>query len=119
MIDSNQLGEPGNVTVENETHLDLLKSWAKSGTSNGNHLWVQLNHPGKQSPGFLNPEPVAPSAAPLKLKGFKPPRALAQDEIQDIVDRFGRSAAIVKKAGFTGVQIHGSESGYAQPYLER
>lgn len=123
MIDSSQLGEPGNVAVENETHMDLLKSWAKSGTSNGNHLWVQLNHPGKQSPGFLNPEPVAPSAVPLKLKGFKPPRALEQDEIQDIVYRFGRSAAIVKKAGFTGVQIHGAHgylvSQFLSPYHNR
>lgn len=26
MIDSDHLGEPGNVAVENETHLDLLKT---------------------------------------------------------------------------------------------
>lgn len=123
MVDSGHLGEPGNVAIENETHLDQLKSWAASGTGNGNHLWVQLNHPGKQSPGFLNPEPVAPSAVPLKLKGFKPPRALEKDEILDIVGRFGRCAAIVKKAGFTGVQIHGAHgylvSQFLSPYHNR
>ena len=117
MIDSRHLGEPGNVAVENEHGLEQLQRWAKAGTANGNHLWMQLNHPGKQTPGFITKEPVAPSAIPLSLPGFNQPRALTEAEINDLIERFGRSAAIAKKAGFTGVQIHGAHGYLVNQFL--
>ena len=117
MIDSRHLGEPGNVVVEDEKHLSLLKSWAEAGTSHGNQLWMQLNHPGKQSQRLWNPEPVAPSAVPLSLKHFNIPRALTADEIDDIVIRFGRAAGVAQKAGFTGVQIHGAHGYLVSQFL--
>ncbi|WP_049825196.1 oxidoreductase [Paenibacillus sp. 1-18] len=46
MIDRRALGEPGNVVVEDERDLVLLEEWARAGTENGTHLWMQLNHPG-------------------------------------------------------------------------
>ncbi len=117
MIDSRHLGEPGNVAIENENQIEQLKLWAKAGTKGNNHLWVQLNHPGKQAPGFCDPAPVAPSAVPLSLKGFKPPRALTIEEIEDIISRFGTASKIVKKAGFTGVQIHGAHGYLVSQFL--
>ncbi len=117
MIDSSHLGEPGNVVAENENYLAQLQSWAKAGTKRGNHLWMQLNHPGKQSPSFCNANPVAPSAVPLSLMGFKVPRELTIVEILDIISRFGTSAAIAKKAGFTGVQIHGAHGYLVSQFL--
>ena len=48
MVDRRALGEPGNVVVEDERDLALLKAWAKGGTRNGTQLWMQINHPGKQ-----------------------------------------------------------------------
>ena len=39
---------------------------------------------------------------------FHPPRALTEDEIWDIVDRFAQAAERCEKAGFTGVQLHGA-----------
>ncbi|MNI40177.1 NADH oxidase [compost metagenome] len=72
MIDRRAKGEPGNVVVEDERDLVLLEEWAKAGTENGTHLWMQLNHPGKQSPKMLSKDPVAPSPIPLSgdIKGF-------------------------------------------------
>jgi 2,4-dienoyl-CoA reductase-like NADH-dependent reductase (Old Yellow Enzyme family) len=49
MIDRRALGEPGNVVVEDEADMAILKQWAQAVTSQGSSLWVQLNHPGKQS----------------------------------------------------------------------
>ncbi|RJP94761.1 MAG: NADH:flavin oxidoreductase/NADH oxidase family protein [Desulfobacteraceae bacterium] len=109
MVDSRALGEPRNVVVENESILDELTAWASSGTQNQTHLWAQLNHPGKQSPSTLSPEPVAPSAIPFEgalQKFFNPPRALTEAEILDLIARFAKTAGIVKQAGFTGIQIH-------------
>jgi 2,4-dienoyl-CoA reductase-like NADH-dependent reductase (Old Yellow Enzyme family) len=109
MIDRNALGEPNNVAVEDERDLKMLMKWAKAGTENGTHLWMQLNHPGKQSPKMISKEPVAPSAVPLTgglKRFFNQPRALQVSEIEDLINRFGEAARIAKKAGFTGVQIH-------------
>lgn len=120
MIDKRYLGEPGNIVIEDETNLEALKAWAKSATQNRTHCWVQLNHPGKQSPKGLNKENVSPSAVPFKKNMqmfFSPPRALEEDEILDIIERFGRAAAIVKKAGFTGVQIHGAHGYLISQFL--
>jgi 2,4-dienoyl-CoA reductase-like NADH-dependent reductase (Old Yellow Enzyme family) len=64
MIDRRALGEPGNVVIEDDRDLAELKAWAQAGTRNGTQCWVQLNHPGKQSPKGLNKETVSPSAVP-------------------------------------------------------
>lgn len=120
MIDRRALGEPGNVVIEDESHLDGLKAWAAAGTRNGTHCWVQLNHPGKQSPKGLNKETVSPSAVPFRPEMkmmFATPRELTDAEIREIIQRFGRSAAIVKKAGFTGVQIHGAHGYLVSQFL--
>ncbi|WMT38964.1 NADH:flavin oxidoreductase/NADH oxidase family protein [Paenibacillus sp. D2_2] len=120
MIDRKALGEPGNVVVEDETNLDMLKKWATAGTKNGTHLWMQLNHPGKQSPKTVSIQPLAPSAIPLtgNLKNlFNQPRALTESEIKDIITRFGTAAKIAKKAGFTGVQIHAAHGYLINQFL--
>lgn len=48
---------------------------------------------------------------------FETPREATTLEIQDIIERFGRSAAICKKAGFSGVQIHGAHGYLINQFL--
>lgn len=120
MIDHNAKGEPGNIVIEDENGIDLLREWANAGTSNNTHLWAQINHPGKQSPKSLSRIPVAPSAIPIggDLKGiFNPPRELALSEIKSIIQRFVNAAVISKKAGFTGVQIHAAHGYLINQFL--
>ncbi|NOR20310.1 MAG: NADH oxidase [Xanthomonadales bacterium] len=114
MIDRNALGEPKNVVLDNRSELSVFKRWAEAGTQNDTQLWMQLNHPGKQIPNFLNKEPVAPSAVPLGgglESTFNCPRELTEQEILQLVERFAWAAARAKECGFTGVQIH-SAHGY-------
>lgn len=120
MIDRRALGEPHNVVVEDEKNLQILKDWAAAGTQNGTKLWMQINHPGKQAPKWLNRETVAPSAIPFRadMTGFfSTPRALSESEIEDVIQRFGRTALIAKKAGFSGVQIHGAHGYLVSQFL--
>lgn len=120
MIDKRALGEPGNVIIEDEKYLPQLKAWAKAATRNNTHCWVQLNHVGKQSPRGLNKENVAPSAVPFRTDMrpyFATPRELTDNEILDIIQRFGNAARIVKKAGFSGVQIHGAHGYLVSQFL--
>lgn len=120
MIDRRALGEPGNVAVEDERDLALLEKWARAATDQGTAIWAQLNHPGKQSPKGLNAENIAPSAIPFRkdmTAFFDTPREATSAEIDDIIRRFGRSAAICKKAGFTGVQIHAAHGYLVNQFL--
>lgn len=121
MVDRRALGEPQNVALEDERDLVLLQEWAQRGTVNDTQLWMQLNHPGKQSPKLVsNQQPLAPSAIPLAEKFrryFTDPRALSAQEIEDIIQRFARAAGIAKKAGFTGVQIHGAHGYLVSQFL--
>ena len=121
MIDRRHTGEPNNVVVDDERDMPLLKRWAEAGKSRGGAIWVQLNHPGKQIPRMLaSGDTLAPSAVPFgkELKSaFKTPRALSEEEIQEIIQRFATSARICQKAGFSGVQIHGAHGYLVSQFL--
>ncbi len=122
MIDKNALGEPGNVVLENDLHLDRFIEWVSS-VREGNpntRFWMQINHPGKQSPKHLTPKPVAPSAIALG-KGFEAafekPRALGSEEIGQVIQRYVTTAKLAKQAGFDGVQIHGAHGYLVSQFL--
>jgi 2,4-dienoyl-CoA reductase-like NADH-dependent reductase (Old Yellow Enzyme family) len=120
MIDQRALGEPNCVVVEDERDLDALRAWAVAGTKNETQLWMQINHPGKQVPKGLNKESVAPSAIPFRkdMKAyFSTPRELTEVEILEIIQRYARTAAVAKKAGFSGVQIHGAHGYLVSQFL--
>jgi 2,4-dienoyl-CoA reductase-like NADH-dependent reductase (Old Yellow Enzyme family) len=120
MIDRRALGEPGNVVIEDEADLPMLQQWASAATSQGASIWVQLNHPGKQSTKGLNTSNIAPSAVPFgpeMAAMFETPREATVTEIHEIIHRFGRSAAICKKAGFSGVQIHAAHGYLINQFL--
>lgn len=120
MIDRRALGEPGNVVIEDEADLPVLRQWAQAATQQGAAIWAQLNHPGKQSTKGLNAYNIAPSAVPFRedmAAFFETPREATTSEIQNIIERFGRSAAICKKAGFSGVEIHGAHGYLISQFL--
>ncbi|MDV6285735.1 NADH:flavin oxidoreductase/NADH oxidase family protein [Rhodococcus jostii] len=118
MIDRTQLGEPGNIVIEDERDLDALTSWAKTTKDAGVPIWVQLNHPGRQSnPLALGHTPVAPSAVPLDIPGAVTPRELTPGEIEDIIERFAAAALVCETAGFDGVQIHGAHGYLVAQFL--
>ena len=120
MIDRQALGEPGNVVIEDERDMEMLKKWAEAGKENNTHIWMQINHPGKQAPKSVAKESVAPSAIEIQgdLKsGFVKPRELTKDEIKNLIKRFGKAAEIAKKSGFTGVQIHGAHGYLISQFL--
>ncbi|SDW09301.1 NADH:flavin oxidoreductase/NADH oxidase family protein [Marinobacter mobilis] len=120
MVDRRHIGEPKNVVLDDERDMTELKAWAQAGQRHGNHIWVQLNHPGKQSPKMLNKAPVAPSAVPFRKDMramFATPRAMNEQEIRDTIGHFARSAALAEQAGFQGVQIHGAHGYLVSQFL--
>ncbi|NDI33812.1 NADH:flavin oxidoreductase/NADH oxidase family protein [Chengkuizengella sediminis] len=120
MIDRKALGEPRNVVADHDSILPFLEKWAEHGSKNNTQLWMQLNHPGKQAFKSAVKEAVAPSAIPFEGKigrFFHHPREIEKEEIVEVIKRFGYSASLAKKAGFTGVQIHGAHGYLISQFL--
>ena len=120
MIDRRALGEPGNLVIEDASDLAVLQQWTQAVTDQGAALWAQLNHPGKQSTKGLNAYNLAPSAVSFRedmAAFFETPREATPAEIREIITRFGRSAAVCKQAGFSGVQIHGAHGYLVNQFL--
>lgn len=86
------------------------------------HIFLQMWHVGRISHTSLQPDggaPVAPSAIAAKTKTFiesgfadvSAPRALETSEIAGIMTDYADSAALARRAGFDGVELHGA-NGY-------
>ena len=121
MIDRHAMTGPGGVVLENEEHLDSFREWADVARNKGVHFWMQLSHPGRQTMANLGQQALAPSAIALDLgsfsKMFATPKAMTEDDIQDVIRRFATSARLAEKAGFTGVQIHGAHGYLLSQFL--
>lgn len=121
-IDHRYLEAPGNVVIEgpqSEAQLAALKAWAKAGTSNGAHLWMQISHAGRQTPRSINETPIGPSDIGLNMPGnlFGTPRPMTEDEILDVIERFAYVASVARDTGFTGVQVHGAHGYLVSEFL--
>jgi len=122
MIDSEAIGEPRNVVVENRKNIEILKEWAESVKGTNTNLWAQINHPGRQAMEQINSSLKAPSAVPLKTGGRKKttkkvPEVLSENEILEIIEAFANTSIILKEAGFSGIQIHGAHGYLVSQFL--
>lgn len=118
MVDRSQLGEPGNVVIEDDRDLETLARWAKGAQDGGVSIWAQINHPGRQAnPLEIGHTPVAPSAIPTSLPGARKPRALTSAEIEQIVERFAVAASVCEAAGFNGIEIQAAHGYLVSQFL--
>ena len=82
---------------------------------------MQINHPGRQMPAALGQQTLAPSAVAMDLgsfsKNFSLPREMSAAEIEDVRQRFTRTAQLAEQAGFTGVEIHAAHGYLLSQFL--
>lgn len=117
-VDRRCLERAGNVVIDTDETREDLARWAKAGTANGNHLWMQISHAGRQTPMYINRHPKAPSDVQLKLLGsYGKPEPLTDAEIRELIERFAVAARTAKEAGFTGVQVHGAHGYLISEFL--
>ncbi|MDT9592854.1 NADH:flavin oxidoreductase/NADH oxidase family protein [Nocardioides zeae] len=118
MVDLRQRGEPGNVVVSDERHLDALTRWAGGFRASGTPLWMQVNHPGRQANALVGrARPVAPSAVAANVPVATRPRELGDAEIRATVERYAATAAVAEAAGFDGVQVHAAHGYLVTQFL--
>ena len=121
-VDRRYLERAGNIVIDgrqDQVRLASLEAMAEAGTAGDTQLWMQISHAGRQTPALIATEPVGPSAVQLAIPGgrFGRPRALKEDEILDVIDRFAFAAGIARQTGFTGVQVHGAHGYLMSEFL--
>jgi len=118
MVDHRAMTGPNGVVLEDDAHLDRFRRWAQTARA---HVWMQVNHPGRQMPAALGQTTLAPSAVAMDLgalsKQFPVPREMTADDIADVQQRFTRAAVLAEQSGFTGVQIHAAHGYLLSQFL--
>ncbi|MFC3902412.1 2,4-dienoyl-CoA reductase [Acinetobacter marinus] len=121
MIDSRAMTGPGGVVLEDTEYLELFKQWATIGRAKGAQFWMQINHPGRQMQSNMGQDTWAPSAVALDLgkmsDKFATPIAMTQAMIDEVIQRFARTAQLAEQAGFTGVEIHAAHGYLLSQFL--
>lgn len=115
------VGYPATPGIYTRQQVSAWRTITDSVHAANGRIFLQIWHVGRIShPDFLNGKlPVAPSAirpkgnavTPSGYKPFVQPRALAVDELPEIVGQFRQAAEHALDAGFDGVEIHAA-NGY-------
>jgi len=122
MVDRRYRERPANIVIDSEQDAEAmqgLSDWARAAQSGGGKVIGQISHAGRQSPKSIAPEPVGPSAVAVKLPGglFGKPRALSNEDIHDVIQRFAHTAGVLRQAGFDGVQVHAAHGYLISEFL--
>lgn len=121
MIDGRAMTGPGGIVLEAYTPLAPFCAWAQAACAHGAQVWMQLNHPGRQTPAALGGLAWAPSDIALDLgkhsNRFARPTAMSEADIAEVIARFVQSARRAEQAGFTCVQIHAAHGYLLSQFL--
>jgi len=116
MVDKDHLVN-ANVMISDRSFLKEYTELATKAQANGSQLWMQINHPGRQSPRYLDKAPVSASDVAMPSSLYIQPRALEHDEILDLIERYGDAALLAKESGMMGAQIHGAHGYLVSQFL--
>lgn len=117
------IGYPGTPGIHTEAQAAGWRKVTDAVHDAGGRIFCQLWHVGRSSHSLYQPNgqlPVSSSAVAISVgeiytpqgpKPYETPRALEPDEIRGIIGDFAKGAALAKKAGFDGVELHGA-NGY-------
>ena len=121
MIDGSAMTGPGGVVLEQGSDLGPFRDWAQAGKSHSGQLWMQINHPGRQTYAKLGGKRLAPSPVALEMGKhsalFGLPKAMDESDIAEVIRRFATSAKLAEQAGFDGVQIHAAHGYLLSQFL--
>ncbi len=108
---------PGKMGIHTDDFAGDFKNMTSEVHKAGGAIAIQLVHAGGQTDtGNAGRQPVAPSA--VQIDQFPEiPAELTSEEIQEIIDAFGKGALRAKKWGFDAVQLHGAHGYLINQFL--
>ena len=100
-------GDARNLVIDNDEAIPSFAKMAQATQATGAKFAVEIYHPGCQGvpPLCVDGMTVSPSGQPTKLTNA-PTRALAHDEVLDIIDDFVQAGVRVWKSGADAVELH-------------
>jgi 2,4-dienoyl-CoA reductase-like NADH-dependent reductase (Old Yellow Enzyme family) len=121
MVDHRAMTGPGGIALEQDTPLKPFKEWAAIAKQNGTHIWMQINHPGRQVYAAMGGQVLSPSNIPLDMgphsKLFGQPTAMTEREIGELIQRFATTSIKAIEAGFDGIQVHAAHGYLLSQFL--
>ena len=101
--------------IDDDKYIPALRELTTRVKSHGAKIAMQLSHGGRRAgriskEGHLNVTrgriPVAPSPIPHPVPGHVVPRELTQEEITEIIEKFGQAARRAIEGGFDAIGLH-------------
>jgi 2,4-dienoyl-CoA reductase-like NADH-dependent reductase (Old Yellow Enzyme family)/thioredoxin reductase len=101
--------------IDDDKYIPYLKNLSHAVKAHGAKICLQLSHAGRRAgrvskEGYLDVTkgriPVAPSSIPHPVPGQVVPRELTQEEIEEIVEKFGEASRRAIDAGFDAIGLH-------------
>ncbi|MFD2164804.1 NADH:flavin oxidoreductase/NADH oxidase family protein [Thalassotalea euphylliae] len=121
MVDHMAMTGPGGVALEAETDLTPFRSWALAAKHNDTKVVMQINHPGRQVFKNMGGKVLSPSDIALDMGKhshmFPKPKAMTEEDIEDVITRFAVTAQKAQEAGFDGVEIHAAHGYLISQFL--
>ena len=116
--DETGVGTPNQLSVTNTHMIAQLSRLVEAVHAYDTKIFVQLHHPGNQTPSRLigGKQPVSASDVTCKVIGEQP-RALTTEEVEGLVKKFVTGAVIAQKAGLDGVEIHAAHGYLVSQFL--
>ena len=105
--------EVGRLSIQDDKSLPGLKRLAESVQQAGAKVALEIN-PGRGRSDEI--DPLAPSDVPHPITG-KRPRVLTAHGIEKLLEDFGNSVVIAKRAGFDAIMIHGAHGYLVSEFL--
>jgi len=121
MVDKMAMTGPGGVALEADTPIEPFQTWSKIAKQNNTTVIMQINHPGRQVFKKMGGKVLSPSDVVLNMGKhsnlFTQPKAMSEEEIQDVIARFVTTAKRAEEAGFDGVEIHAAHGYLVSQFL--
>ena len=98
------------IGAAHDGHLSSLHRLAEAMRAAGGLAILQIYDGGRiAKPELIGEQTLrAPSAVASLRPGARTPRAMTSDEVRNLITSFRAAAALARKAGFDGVEIHGA-----------
>jgi 2,4-dienoyl-CoA reductase (NADPH2) len=110
------LSEPHGLKGRRSKSTEALEQVAGSTAGTEASIALQLFHAGRYALADSPGEVVAPSAVTSRVSRVEP-RALAEEEVWDVVADFARGAKLARELGFAAVEVMGSEGYLVDQFL--
>lgn len=91
--------------IWSDEHIPALARIVEACHSYGAKVGIQIAHAGRKAEDA--PVPVAPSAIPFNAE-YKTPRALTNEEVKDMIEKYRKGVARAVQAGVDVIELHGA-----------